>query len=244
MTDLDDNPLLIVTSRERIAKSEIDLPISIRQFPVEQALGQNEKAWVRLAQEVGVVLVDWLPKTLNILSTVGPIARSQRTPIGVLCRRGAAGEVAALTAGADFTLTYPVSEAFLEAKLLAYERHQQLAVSGDGLAREPVLASSAPLLINDSAAECRVFGEVVQLTKKEFDLLIYLATEPGKIRSKEEILNAVWGLEFDPGSNVVSVVVCGLRKKLKEKGLPEAVKTIWGRGYRLLPFTVGGQELI
>ena len=88
---------------------------------------------------------------------------------------------------------------------MAYRRHSMPVPSGPG---------------------SRVFGELTALTTKEFDLLAYLATEPGKTRSKDEILREVCGLDFNPGSNVVSVVVCSLRKKLDKKGLVEAIKTV------------------
>ena len=63
-------------------------------------------------------------------------------------------------------------------------------------------------------------GSAVHLTAREFELLVYLMRHPNQVLSREQILNAVWGYDFDPGTNVLSVYVNYLRRKLTVDGDP------------------------
>jgi DNA-binding response OmpR family regulator len=75
-------------------------------------------------------------------------------------------------------------------------------------------------------------GETVELTRREFELLQYLAAAPGVVRSRDEILEQVWGLPYGAGSNVVDAVVTGVRRKLGPDLAPR-LQAVRGVGYRL-----------
>lgn len=75
-------------------------------------------------------------------------------------------------------------------------------------------------------------GEAVELTRREFELLQYLAAAPGVVRSRDEILEQVWGLPYGAGSNVVDAVVTGVRRKLGAQLAPR-LQAVRGVGYRL-----------
>ncbi len=90
-----------------------------------------------------------------------------------------------------------------------------------------------PLRLDLKAFCFFVHGEEVELTPKEFDLLRYLMQHAGAVRSRDQILDEVWGLDFDTGTNMVDVYMHFLRKKLEAHGLKGMIQTIRGRGYRL-----------
>jgi DNA-binding response OmpR family regulator len=73
----------------------------------------------------------------------------------------------------------------------------------------------------------------VHLSAREFDLLAYFMRHPGQVLSREQILSAVWGYDFDPGTNVVEVYVGYLRRKLAVNGNPAPIETLRSVGYRL-----------
>ncbi len=77
-------------------------------------------------------------------------------------------------------------------------------------------------------------GHDVKLTAREFDLLAYLMRHPDQVLSREQILNAVWGFDFDPGTKVLEVYVGYLRKRLVQDGTTDPIETVRGVGYRLL----------
>src|SRR5512144_1938447 len=76
-------------------------------------------------------------------------------------------------------------------------------------------------------------GREVQLTAREFELLAYLARHPDQVLSREQILNAVWGYDFDPGTKVLEVYVGYLRRKLGDDGGSGPIETVRNVGYRL-----------
>jgi DNA-binding response OmpR family regulator len=73
----------------------------------------------------------------------------------------------------------------------------------------------------------------VHLSAREFDLLGYFMRHCGEVLSREQILSAVWGYDFDPGTNVVEVYVGYLRRKLAANGGPARIETLRSVGYRL-----------
>ena len=80
---------------------------------------------------------------------------------------------------------------------------------------------------------CERAGGEVQLTAREFELLTYLMRHPGQVLSREQILNAVWGFDYEPGTNVLEVYVSYLRSKLGVEDSVAPIETVRGAGYRL-----------
>jgi DNA-binding response OmpR family regulator len=76
-------------------------------------------------------------------------------------------------------------------------------------------------------------GHEVQLTAREFELLAYLARHPDQVLSREQILNAVWGFDFDPGTKVLEVYIGYLRRKLGDGDGDGPIETVRNVGYRL-----------
>ena len=80
----------------------------------------------------------------------------------------------------------------------------------------------------------RSAGQEVRLTAREFELLAYLMRHPNQVLSRGQILNSVWGYDYDPGTNVLEVYIGYLRKKLGQNGQPAPIDTVRNVGYRLL----------
>ena len=137
-----------------------------------------------------------------------------------------------LDAGAVDYLTKPFSLAELAARIRA-----QLRVA----AQTPRTAlTGAGVDVDLITREVRRDGELVRLSGKEFDLLVYLMEHPGQVLTREQILRAVWGYEHDPGTNVVDVYIGYLRRKLVPPGSDRAqtpILTVRSVGYRFDPDT-------
>lgn len=151
-------------------------------------------------------------------------ARGERMPVIVLtAREGVADRVAGLDQGADDYLTKPFSFEELLARVRARLRGQgrpTAAVLEVGSLRLDLLRRTAT-----------VAGREVELTAREFLLAEALARHPGQVLSREQLLDRVWGLAHDPGSNVVDVYVGYVRRKLGA----DLIQTVRGMGYRLVP---------
>jgi DNA-binding response OmpR family regulator len=146
-------------------------------------------------------------------------------PVIILTARGEVEDrVAGLDAGAIDYLTKPFSLNELAARIRA-----QLRVA----ARAPAtVISGGDVQINLITREVRRAGAPVRLSTTEFELLSYLLRNPSRVLSREQILRAVWGYDYDPGTNVVDVYVGYLRRKLRRDGEKDPIVTVRSVGYR------------
>lgn len=153
-------------------------------------------------------------------------ARGGNTPILVLTARSALGSrVTGLDAGADDYLTKPFAIEELLARLRAVIRRPSVPLA-------PVLRLD-DLELDSASRSVRRAGTPVLLTAREFALLEYLLRQPGRVRSRAQILEHVWDDNFDPVGNVVDVLVGRVRRKVDRPGAVPLIHTIRGAGYLL-----------
>jgi two-component system copper resistance phosphate regulon response regulator CusR len=150
--------------------------------------------------------------------------RGVGTPVLVLTAQDAVdSKVQALRTGADDYVTKPFSFEELLARVEALGRRPREIVS-------PTF-QVADLSIDTGSREVTRADEVVELTPKEYAVLEYLARNGGRVLSRTLITEYAWGYNFDPGTNVVDVVINRLRKKIDKKGSPQLIHTVRGVGY-------------
>ena len=149
--------------------------------------------------------------------------RGERLPVIILtARKGVAETVAGLEGGADDYVTKPFRFAELLARVKARLRDQ-------GKVEQTVLeAGGVRLDLLSRSAE--VGNKHLELSAREFMLAEIFMRHPNQVLSREQLLDHVWGYDFDPGSNVVDVSVGYLRRKLGK----EVIQTVRGMGYRLV----------
>ncbi|MFL5562927.1 MAG: winged helix-turn-helix domain-containing protein [Gemmatimonadaceae bacterium] len=151
-------------------------------------------------------------------------ARGFERPILVLTAQDAVdSKVSTLRAGADDYVTKP----------FAFE---ELLARVEALARRPRSIASATLKVADleldqTTHEVRRGGEPIELTPKEFTVLEYLMRHTGRVMSRTLITEYAWGYHFDPGTNIVDVVINHLRKKIDAKHERKLLTTVRGVGY-------------
>jgi two-component system copper resistance phosphate regulon response regulator CusR len=151
-------------------------------------------------------------------------ARGFERPVLVLTAQDAIdAKVQTLRAGADDYVTKP----------FAFE---ELLARVEALARRPRALASPVLRVGDleldqATHEVRRAGEVVELTPKEYTVLEYLMRHAGKVMSRTLITEYAWGYHFDPGTNIVDVVINHLRKKIDARHDRKLITTVRGVGY-------------
>jgi DNA-binding response OmpR family regulator len=147
-------------------------------------------------------------------------------PVVMLTAKGeVADRVEGLESGAADYLTKP----FAFEELLARIRARLREADSDS---ERVL-EAAGIRLDLLTREATRAGSRVKLPEREADLLAHLLRNPRRVCSREELLAAVWGLDHDPGTNVVQVYVGYLRRKLDRPGARDPIETVRGAGYRL-----------
>ncbi len=144
--------------------------------------------------------------------------------------------VLGLELGADDYLTKPFSVLELVARVKAIFRRIEVLQTGDGEdIEEPI--EYGGMSIDEARRKVMVDGEPVQLTAKEFDLLHYFARHPGRVFSRSQLLDRVWGYGHDGYEHTVNSHINRLRGKIEpDPSQPRWILTVWGVGYR---FTEG-----
>lgn len=150
------------------------------------------------------------------------------TPILFLTALGTTENiVAGLNAGGDDYLVKPFKFAELEARLKSLYRRKQM------LQQEDESTSFGNVSVNLSSKIVTYGGEQVNLTSTEYRLLEYLLKNRNRVVSRIEILEHVWGIDFNMGTNVVDVYVNYLRKKIDKDPAHKVIQTVIGMGYML-----------
>ncbi len=153
-------------------------------------------------------------------------AKGFERPVLVLTAQDAVdAKVATLRAGADDYVTKPFAFEELLARVEALARRPRALAS-------PVL-QVADLAIDQATREVRRAGELIELTPKEYTVLEYLARHAGRVMSRTLITEYAWGYHFDPGTNIVDVVINHLRKKVDARHGRKLISTVRGVGYVL-----------
>ncbi len=133
--------------------------------------------------------------------------------------------VRGLNLGADDYVTKPFDLDELIARVRAQLRRPAQ--------RDPTRIEAGGITVDLKTREVSRAGQSVHLTAREFELLVYLMRNADQVLSREQILNAVWGYDYDPGTNVLSVYINYLRRKLTVDGDPPPIETIRSAGFRL-----------
>lgn len=219
---------ILVVEDERTLADFIAQALRAEGHTVTIANDGQEGELQALAGDVGLVLLDVMLPGKSGLAVLQEIRRRKpELPVILLTAQGAIEQrVEGLDLGANDYVTKP----FAFDELLARVR-AQLRAPGQ---REASVLEVGDVRLDLKTRRVERGGREVQLTAREFDLLVYLARHPDQVLSREQILNAVWGFDFDPGTKVLEVYIGYLRRKLAVAGEREVIETVRNVGYRLL----------
>jgi DNA-binding response OmpR family regulator len=185
------------------------------------------------ARRPDLIVLDVMLPGIDGLEVMRRIRADGGAPIGVILLTAKGDEhdrIAGLRLGADDYVAKPFSPAELVARVDAVLRRTQPRDDG-----EPPLVSGE-LRIDPAARRVHRRGREVQLTQREFDLLLHLARHPGQVFTREQLMDAVWRFGFYSDTATVTVHVRRLRAKLEEDpAAPRWLQTVWGVGYRFQP---------
>ena len=225
--------VLIVEDDQDIAHL---VALHLKDIDCEVETVADGKAGLERAQEGehDLIILDLMLPGIDGLEICRRVrSRADYTPILMLTARTSEFDrVLGLELGADDYLTKPFSVLELVARVKALFRRME------ALASQDELAENAPLRLGDLSIEpdkrsVEVRGEGVQLTAKEFDLLLHFARYPGRVFTRAQLLDQVWGYGHEGYEHTVNSHINRLRAKIeKDPAQPRYVLTVWGIGYR------------
>ena len=178
-------------------------------------------------RDIHLVILDVMMPRMDGYQAAAAIREYSQVPIVMLTARDSErDELRGFDAGVDEYITKPFSPSILVARVEALLRR-----SGSGR-RE--LIEAGGIVLDKTAHEVKIDGQLIELSFKEFELLNYFMENTGIALSRERILNGVWNYDYFGDARTIDTHVKKLRSKLGEKG--EYIHTIWGMGYK---FEVG-----
>ena len=179
-----------------------------------------------LSREVDIVVLDIMLPERDGLEVLAELQVAKPTlPVIVLTALGEVEQrVAGLDAGAVDYLVKPFSLSELAARIRAQLRSQAQA--------SVTRLQAGDIEVDLITRDVRRAGVLVRLSTTEFELLVYLLRNRGRVLTREQILRTVWGYEHDPETNVVDVYVGYLRRKLRHEGRGAPIVTVRSVGYR------------
>ena len=178
-----------------------------------------------------LVVLDLMLPRLSGFEVCRRIQSEKRTPIIMLTAKGEEEErIIGLGLGADDYIVKPFSPRELAARVTAVLRRVEEPAAQDST--QPVLTFDG-LVIDPNKREVRAEGEPVTLTAREFDLLHYMASSPGRVYSRDHLMETVWGYTFAAETSTVTVHMRRLREKIEaDAANPRYLQTVWGVGYK------------
>jgi two-component system OmpR family response regulator len=218
--------ILVIEDQREIADA-LRAMLERRKYAVDLATDGETGYDLLLRGTYDAAVVDVvLPGRDGFALTRAARAEGVTTPVLFLTARDAVEDrVRGLDAGADDYLVKPFVEDELAARVRALLRRSPLPIRS--------ALTVGDLVVDRGARAVQVAGREVPLGATEFRLLEYLAANVGLALSRAQILERVWGEDFDGSSNVVDVYVSAVRRKLAAAGARDRITTVWGVGYSL-----------
>ncbi|WP_372797667.1 response regulator transcription factor [Pontiella sp.] len=217
--------ILIVEDDRRIA-AFIRKGLKELGYTLEVCHDGNEGFQMAQSVSYDVILLDIMLPGRDGLSILREL-REANNPVPVIlltARSGLDERVEGLNMGADDYLPKPFYMEELIARIMAVSRRN----AGDPLN----VVQHGNLTLNLISREVRQGNETLELTSREFSLLELLIRSPGRVYSRTQLLEHVWGYDFDPRTNVVDVYIRRVRGKIDAPDAPSQIETVRGVGYR------------
>ena len=215
--------------------------VSIRSFVVinlkragyeaiEAGTGMEALEKLKEHPDVGVAILDIMLPDIDGFEVCRNIRATNKT-IGIMmltARTQEMDKVTGLMTGADDYVTKPFSPAELTARIDALYRR-----IGGGVESDPEVIVNAPFTLNLRNRTLEKEGRRIKLTQVEYAIIQLFMQNPGRALSREDILTAVWGRDYDGELKIVDVNIRRLRIKIEDnKSNPTYITTIWGYGYK------------
>ncbi|MBE5959265.1 MAG: response regulator transcription factor [Lachnospiraceae bacterium] len=224
------NKVLVVDDEKLIVKG---IKFSLQQdgMEVDCAYDGGEAVEMAKQKEYDIVLLDVMLPVYNGFEVCQQIREFSDMPIIMLTAKGDdMDKILGLEYGADDYITKPFNILEVKARIKAIIRRNNRKSKKEE--EKQTIIENGDLKLDIEGKRIYICGNEINLTTKEFDMMELLATNPGKIYSREKLMNLVWGSKYNGDLRTVDVHIRRLREKIEEDPAnPKYVHTKWGMGY-------------
>ncbi len=217
--------IMLVEDEESLA-SFLITELELEGYEVIWVKDGREALEIFKEKDITLILLDWMLPVYDGLTVLRRIRQSSNVPIIMITARSQTSDISmALDQGLDDYITKPfeIEELLARIRVVLRRLGQKKAEKYDYKFR--------PFEINLLKHQFMVDGKRVHLTPKEFSLMVALIKEPGVVQTRDDLLNEIWGYDFDGQTNTVDVYIRALRNKLGK--YRDLIKTVRGIGYVL-----------
>jgi len=224
---------ILVVDDEKEIRDLIGIYLSNEGYEVFKASNGLEALNLLEKQNTDLIILDIMMPIMDGITACVKIREKDNMPIIMLSAKGEdIDKIMGLTTGADDYVTKPFNQlellARVKSQLRRYKRLNNNEKNGENI------IEINDLIINKNTHGVKISDLDVKLTPIEFDILLFLARNKGKVFSVEKIYEAVWDSEFLESDNTVMVHIRKIREKIEENPRkPRIVKTVWGVGYKI-----------
>lgn len=217
--------ILVVDDESRMRKLVGDFLKKSGYQVIEAADGSEALDIFFEQQDIALIILDVMMPKLDGWQVCRELRAYSKVPIIMLTAKSEErDELLGFELGVDEYITKPFSPKILVARVEAILRRVGAGVSEDML-------EAGGIVVDRAAHSVTIDGEPVDLSYKEFELLVFFMENIGMALSREKILNSVWNYDYYGDARTIDTHVKKLRSKMKSKG--DMIKTIWGLGYKM-----------
>jgi two-component system OmpR family response regulator len=226
--------VLIVEDEDKIARL-LELELTYEGYEVERASTGRLGLEKALTGDWSIILLDIMLPELSGMEVLRRLRQSdEMTPVVLLTARDATPDkVSGLDQGANDYITKPFEIEELLARIRACIRNRQLGTGGTDLKAASGIHTIEDLTVNPKTRQVIREQRDIELTPKEFELLVYLLENRNQVLTREQIIAQVWGYDFMGDTNVVDVYIRYLRKKIDYPFSFQLIQTFRGVGYSI-----------
>jgi DNA-binding response OmpR family regulator len=179
-----------------------------------------------------IIILDWMLPGLDGIAVCRKLRERHVVPVLMLTARGEEADIVlGLEVGADDYVTKPFRMRELLARVRAILRRSELAAGASPVTGGEATITAGPITVNQDERTAAINGHLLDLTRREFELLDLFVHNPGRVFSREYILDRVWSSDYEVTDRTVDTHVQRLRRKLGDGA--DLIRTVWGLGYKL-----------
>ena len=224
---------ILVCDDEKDIVSALKIYLMAEGYQVFEAYNGREALDVMNRETVHLVLMDIMMPEMDGIQAMVKIREFSNVPVILLTAKSEdTDKILGLTVGADDYITKPFNPVELQARVKSQIRRYMLL--GSGNQQMEAKFSIGGIEMDDRAKEVTLDGEIVNLTRTEYDILKLLMEHPGEVYSPNQIYESVWKEDAFGTENTVAVHIRHLREKIEyNPAEPRYLKVVWGRGYKM-----------